>query len=173
MKQSSPISISSFLFVVFSSVVVDVNSFSVVCQTPTSSSRFSTATTSTQLRSSSPSGGDDQEEENKPQGLVLDGLDDQLQKMKGQFQSYELDYLAAAKKRAEQKVASVEGGARDDDWKSLADEKKDLYGEIDDWENSKKEAGNVDSQILMFTEPSKGDGEDGEGGEDEPKLLLF
>ena len=134
-----------------------------------------TTTTTTQLRSSTPSegGGEDQEENTKPQGLVLDGLDDQLQKMKGQFQSYELDYLAAAKKRAEQKVASVEGGAKDEHWKNLADEKKDLYGEIDDWENSKKEAGNIDSQILMFTDPSK-DGEgDGEGGDDEPKLLLF
>ena len=39
-----------------------------------------------------------------------------------------------------------------------------------DWENSMKEAGNMDSQILMFTDPPADDeGEDAE----EPKLLLF
>ena len=147
--------------------IVVVNSFSIVA----SQSRVSSFKTTTQL----PSEADDENQE-REQGLVLDGLDDQMNKMKGQFEGYELDYLAAARKRAELKVESVNDASRDEDWQKIADEKKEAYGEIDDWENSAKEAGNVDSQILMFTDPAPGDGDDGEdgdGGSEEPKLLLF
>jgi hypothetical protein len=122
-----------------------------------------------------PAGGGEQEE--PVIGLVLTGLDDQLRKVKGQFETYEMDYLAAAKRRAELKVQSIESGAKDEDWQELAQEKKGLFGEIDDWENAKKEAGNVDSQILMFTTPpppaTDDDADGGGGNSDEPKLLLF
>jgi hypothetical protein len=112
----------------------------------------------------------DENKEEEPKGLVLEGLDKELSKMASKSPSYEMDYLAAAKKRSEEKRESVNSGARDEDWKNLAEEKEETVGKIDDWENSQKEAGNTDSQILMFTEPSA-DGEKGE--DDEPKLLLF
>ena len=144
-----------------------VNSFSIVA----SQSLVSSFKTTTRLASEA-----NDENQEQEQGLVLDGLDDQMNKMKGQFEGYELDYLAAARKRAELKVASVNDSSKDEDWQQIADEKKEAYGEIDDWENSKKEAGNVDSQILMFTDSSE-DGDDDEGGDGgdsgEQKLLLF
>ena len=87
-----------------------------------------------------------------------------------------IDFLAAAKARAAAQVQSNNDVAGNDEWLTLADEKKEQFGEIDDWENSQKEAGNADSQILMFTEPTPSEeGEDGsgEGDDDEPKLLLF
>ena len=104
-------------------------------------------------------------------GLKLDGLDQEMSKMSSKFSFSESDYLAAARKRAEMKAESSNAGASDDDWKQVADEKAEKYGNIDDWENSMKEAGNSDSQILMFTDPPVEGDEDGEGGE--PKLMLF
>eukprot|EP00536_Pseudo-nitzschia_multiseries_P000536 jgi/Psemu1/300133/fgenesh1_kg.6_\ len=83
-----------------------------------------------------------------------------------------IDFLANAKARAAAQLESNNNVAGDEDWTNLAEEKKEQFGEIDDWENSMKEAGNADSQILMFTDPPA-DGEDGEGEDDEPKLLLF
>ena len=44
------------------------------------------------------------------------------------------------------------------------------HGEFDDWEESAKEAGNLDSQILLPQLPDEDD--DGEGGGAEPTLLL-
>lgn len=103
------------------------------------------------------------------EGLVLDGLDQEMDKVASKFAFSESEFLAAAKKRAEQRVESKNASAQDDDWKTLAEEKKTTYGEIDDWENSTKEAGNTDSQILMFIEPPA----DGDPDGDVPKLLLF
>jgi hypothetical protein len=106
------------------------------------------------------------------EGLVLDGLDKEMNQFASSYAFTETDFLAAARKRAEEKRASVNSGANDEDWKKIAGEKKEQVGEIDDWENSRKEAGNADSQILMFTEPpADGEDEEGEGGD--PKLLLF
>mmetsp|Transcript_21824 Transcript_21824/g.35126 ORF Transcript_21824/g.35126 Transcript_21824/m.35126 type:complete len:165 (-) Transcript_21824:621-1115(-) len=104
----------------------------------------------------------------KEPGLVLDGLDKEMSQMASKFSFTESDFLAAAKKRAQERVESKNSSAKDSDWKNLAEQKKEEVGEIDDWENSMKEAGNEDSQILMFSE-SGGDDDDGE----EPKLLLF
>ena len=106
------------------------------------------------------------------EGLVLDGLDKKMNEFRTEYSFTEADYLAAARKRAEERKASVNSGASDEDWQNIADEKESQFGKVDDWENSVKEAGNVDSQILMFTDPpADGEGEDGEGGGD--KLLLF
>ena len=114
----------------------------------------------------------DENKEEEPKGLVLEGLDKELTKIARKAPSYEMDYLAAARKRSEEKRESVNSGAKDEDWTNLANEKEESVGKIDDWENAQKEAGNSDSQILMFTEPSSSsDEEKGEG--DEPKLLLF
>ena len=112
------------------------------------------------------------EEEN--QGLVLEGLGQEMAKMSTKYSFTESDFLAAARKRAEQKVESSNAGASDEEWKKIAREKQEEFGEIDDWENSKKEAGNADSQILMFTDgPAEDDDSEGGEGGGEQKLLLF
>jgi hypothetical protein len=113
----------------------------------------------------------DDENEHIDNDLVLDGLDQEMGNMASKFSFSELDFLAAAKKRAEARVISKNASAGDDDWKTLAEERKTNYGEIDDWENSMKEAGNQDSQILMFTDPSANGEDDGEDAE--RTLLLF
>ena len=117
------------------------------------------------------SSGDDNADSGAEEGLLLNGLDQEMSKMSSKFSFSESDYLAAARKRAEQKAASSNAGASDEEWKRVANEKKEQFGEIDDWENSVKEAGNSDSQILMFSDDSSSEGEEGDGGE--PKLLLF
>ncbi|KAL3922419.1 MAG: hypothetical protein SGILL_002215 [Bacillariaceae sp.] len=144
-----------------------VSSFSAKTSRPT----FHTATSRISHLYSTEQPRDGTTSENDNDGLVLDELDQEMGKMASKFAFSESDFLAAAKKRAAERVESVNSSAADSDWKNLAAEKKSEMGEIDDWENSQKEAGNEDSQILMFTEPS----EDGEGGGDdgEPKLLLF
>lgn len=116
-------------------------------------------------------GGGPEPAEEDDQGLILSDLDQQMGQMRSKYPTSENEFLAAARQRALEKRASVEGGASDGDWQNLAEEKKEKFGEIDDWENSQKEAGNSDSQILMFTEPEGGEGEDGEDAD--PKLLLF
>jgi hypothetical protein len=93
----------------------------------------------------------------------------QLQQFKSKYPTSESDYLAAARERAKARTPSKERMATDDDWMAVAEEKKQQFGEIDDWEDSKREAGNMDSQILMPLLPD----EDGDGEDDEPKLLLF
>lgn len=110
--------------------------------------------------------------------LVLGDVESEMQSVRknsgADFDFGAIDFLAAAKARAAAQVESNNNVAGDEAWQTLAEEKREQFGEIDDWENSQKEAGNADSQILMFTEAPK-DGEDGEDGEgdDEPKLLLF
>jgi hypothetical protein len=115
---------------------------------------------------------EDNNEQEETDGLVLDGLDKEMSKMSSKYAFTESDYLAAARKRAELKMESSNSGATDEEWMGVADEKKEQMGEIDDWENAVKEAGNTDSQILMFTDgPAEDDDEDSEGGGE--KLLLF
>mmetsp|Transcript_43164 Transcript_43164/g.104404 ORF Transcript_43164/g.104404 Transcript_43164/m.104404 type:complete len:95 (+) Transcript_43164:221-505(+) len=94
-----------------------------------------------------------------------------MSEFRTEYSFTEADYLAAARKRAEERKASVNSGASDEDWQKIADEKESQVGKIDDWENAVKEAGNSDSQILMFTEPpADAKGEEGKGDD---KLLLF
>jgi hypothetical protein len=115
------------------------------------------------------------EEDNNEEGegLVLDGLDKEMSKMPSDYNFGGIDFLAAARKRAEEKPESANAGATAEEWLKMADTKKEQFGNIDDWENSRKEAGNADSQILMFTEPPAEE-EDIDGEDDgEPKLLLF
>jgi hypothetical protein len=96
----------------------------------------------------------------------------QMNKLRSKYPTAEADYLAAARARGAQKATSQAHKATDDDWQAMADEKKTIFGDVDDWEDSKKEAGNIDSQILIPMDfDSSGDGQDGE--DDEPKLLLF
>lgn len=149
---------------------------SILCLLPTLASSFivrnqisSTFRPSTFVISSSESS--DNQEENS-EGLVFENLDKEMSKMSSKYSFTESDYLAAARKRAEMKMESSNSGASDEEWQGMANEKKEQLGDIDDWENSVKEAGNADSQILMFTDPPA-DSDDGDGEDDEPKLLLF
>jgi hypothetical protein len=118
-----------------------------------------------QLRALPPTPNDDSGGSSSEGGLILNGLDREMNQVASKSSFSAIDVLAAAKKRAQERPESRNEMAGDGDWKDLAEEKKDQFGEIDDWENSMKEAGNVDSQILMLTEPTSDD----EG----PKLLLF
>ncbi|CAJ1958620.1 unnamed protein product [Cylindrotheca closterium] len=139
---------------------------------PTLASAFSLAplcrTGSTTLLRADASSSAEEEDD----GLVLDGLDKKMNQFKTEYSFSESDYLAAARKRAEERKESVNSGASDEDWKKMAETKESQFGKVDDWDNSVKEAGNADSQILMFTDPPA-DGEGGEEGESGDKLLLF
>ena len=123
--------------------------------------------------------GDDDTEEDEEPSLVIgsDTIAKEMQTVKqaGDYDFGQIDFLALAKQRAQDKPASQNNVGTDADWTTLAAQKKEQFGEIDDWENSQKEEGNADSQILMFTDPppssSDGDGDNNE--DDEPKLLLF
>jgi hypothetical protein len=101
--------------------------------------------------------------------LSASDINAQMAKLRNKYPTSEADYLAAARARNAAKQASSEGTASDADWRQIAAEKKEAVGEIDDWESSKSEAGNSDSQILIPLTSSVG--EDGE--EEEPKLMLF
>jgi len=129
-----------------------------------------TALYSTEDSSTSTSSNAEEDEEPR---LILDSevMNQQLNQMKSKYPTAEADYLAAARKRAEQKLESVNHMATDEEWQGLDQEvKKQTGGNIQDgWEASLKEAGDAEtSQILISTEL------EGEEGEDppEPTLLL-
>lgn len=108
---------------------------------------------------------DDENGEMKRLLLSQEEIAQKMNQLRSKYPTSEADYLAAARARNEAKLASTARSATEDDWKRVASEKKQLYGEQDDWEESAKEAGNIDSQILL---PMMD--EEGEGGE--PTLLL-
>jgi hypothetical protein len=97
--------------------------------------------------------------------LSQEEIAQKMNQLRSKYPTSEADYLAAARARNEAKLASAERQATEDDWMRVAREKKEMYGDQDDWEASAKEAGNIDSQILL---PMLD--EEGEGGE--PTLLL-
>lgn len=96
--------------------------------------------------------------------LSQEEIAEKMNQLRSKYPTSEADYLAAARARNEAKLPSAERTASEEDWQRVAKEKKQLYGEQDDWEESAKEAGNIDSQILL---PMM---DDEEGGE--PSLLL-
>jgi hypothetical protein len=97
--------------------------------------------------------------------LILDTnvVAQQMAGLRSKYPTAEADYLAAARARAAMKVESKNDEATDKDWKSVKEVVKPK--DDDDWEISAKEAGNIDSQILI---PLMND-----DGDDEPKLMLF
>ena len=120
--------------------------------------------------------GDDGDDEEPPKELVLDNIEGQMAQLRSKYPTSEADYLAAARARNAAKVQSTTRSASDEDWmkaKQAAAEK--AGGAIkDDWDNSLKDAGNADSQILIPIELTEGEGGDGDGeGGDDPKLMLF
>jgi len=133
--------------------------------------------TDLRMSSSPDASGDGDDEEPR---LVLGDMGTEMKNVRTdsnvEYDFGAIDFLAAAKARAAAQVESNNNVAGDEAWQTLAEEKKEQFGEIDDWENAQKEAGNADSQILMFSEPAVEEGEsegDGDGEDDEPKLLLF
>ena len=115
-----------------------------------------------------------------PSSLILDTdtVNQQMNQLKSKYPTAEADYLAAARKRAAEKTASVNDMSTDEEWFE-ANKKKSLIGDgsEDEWEKSLEEAGNADSQILIPMSASI----DGEGGDDnngdgnggpEPTLLI-
>mmetsp|Transcript_21142 Transcript_21142/g.31359 ORF Transcript_21142/g.31359 Transcript_21142/m.31359 type:complete len:164 (+) Transcript_21142:155-646(+) len=112
---------------------------------------------------------DEQEKDEEPTLLIGKDLDKELKQFKSKYPTSEADFLAAARKRADEKRESVNSLAKDEDWNAVAEQRKD--DKPDDWENALEEAGNVDSQILLPDLPTEDADEDGE--EPEPQLLLF
>ncbi|GKY94837.1 hypothetical protein MPSEU_000448900 [Mayamaea pseudoterrestris] len=100
-----------------------------------------------------------------PNELILDTatVAQQMAGLRSKYPTSEADYLAAARARAAAKAASKNDEATDEDWVTV--KQKVQPKEDDDWEISAKEAGNIDSQILI---PLMN-----EDGDDEPKLMLF
>jgi hypothetical protein len=109
-----------------------------------------------------------------------------MQKLRSKYPVSESAYLAAAKARSQQQMESQERQATDEDYQKIQQEKLAQFGStgwiVDDWEASRKEAGNVESQILIpipnptSTSSSRlggGTGGDDNGEDEEPKLLLF
>ena len=111
-----------------------------------------------------------QDNDNDAEGLLLSANDvnAQMAKLRSKYPTSEADYLAAARARNVAKQASSERTATDADWRNIAAEKKQAVGEVDDWESSKLEAGNSDSQILIPLMSTNTD-----DGDEEPKLMLF
>jgi hypothetical protein len=106
-------------------------------------------------------------------GLILSDIDVQMAKLRSKYPTSEADYLALARARNAAKAASVNEGASDTDWHHVAAEARERSGAVDDWEVAAKEAGNVDSQILIPIELMEGDSSADGGDPDEPKLMLF
>lgn len=98
-------------------------------------------------------------------GLILDAaaMAQQMAGLRSKYPTAEADYLAAARARAAQKAESKNNEATDEDWRQVKEKTK--MKDDDDWEISAKEAGNIDSQILI---PLMNDDDD-----EEPKLMLF
>ena len=111
-----------------------------------------------------------QDNDNNAEELLLSASDvnAQMAKLRSKYPTSEADYLAAARARNVAKQASSERTATDADWRNIAAEKKQAVGEVDDWESSKLEAGNSDSQILIPLMSTNT-----EDGDEEPKLMLF
>ena len=113
--------------------------------------------------------------DNEPDELVLGNalLEDQMKSLRTKFPTTEADYLAAARKRAEEARASMNSAASDEEWMAMAAQQQQKQGndDDDDWESSlQDQAGNEESQILI-PKVETNDEEDGE--DDEPKLLLL
>jgi hypothetical protein len=114
---------------------------------------------------------DDNDDKSPPPSpsLIVHGeaMEQQMAILRSKYPTSESAYLAAARARNDAKIASREESASDRDWKDMQQQKQQAVGDIDDWAESAKEAGNIDSQILLPSLPEE------DGDDDEPKLLLF
>mmetsp|Transcript_21437 Transcript_21437/g.25869 ORF Transcript_21437/g.25869 Transcript_21437/m.25869 type:complete len:174 (-) Transcript_21437:117-638(-) len=163
------------IFLLSTSFPDEVVSFTAV-ELPATAFVGSKSTTTTIFSDPNYYGAPEEAEDEEPK-LMLDNLGDQMQEMNSKYPTSESAYLEASRKRAEAyrqgQLESNNDGATDAEWQQMADAKSAAMGDNvqDDWEASLAEAGNADSQILMFTNEGGDGGEDGE--DEEPKLLLF
>lgn len=114
----------------------------------------------------------DEQEPQEQQGLYLgNDVEEQMRSLQSKFPTSEADYLAAARKRAQEARASINNEASDEDWKEVA---QSSMTSDDGWESSIAEAGNEESesQILIPKMPSEFLEEGDDGEEEEPTLLL-
>jgi len=147
------------------------------------------------MYSSSPEQDESAESQSEPSLFLGNGesIENEMKKAKidaGEYDFGQIDYLALARQRAAAQVESNNNQSKDEEWIALSNEKKKLSGGVgfdddpsqmetdndnaddSDWENSQQndDAGNAESNSLIYTEPPPSTGED---GDDEPKLLLF
>ena len=110
-----------------------------------------------------------QEEEPK---LITENIQENLTELSRKYPTSAIDYLAAARKRAELKVESQNTASSDADWATLADEKVQS-GEPggDGWDASMSDEESQESSIIIPMNLESAPGS--EGDDDEPKLLLF
>jgi hypothetical protein len=105
--------------------------------------------------------------EEPAQGLYLgDDVEEQIKSLTSKFPTSEADYLAAARKRAEEARASINNEASDEDWQQVAHHDATTIND-DGWESSIA----LESEILLPKLPTQG-GKDGGEEEEEPTLLL-
>mmetsp|Transcript_2496 Transcript_2496/g.5437 ORF Transcript_2496/g.5437 Transcript_2496/m.5437 type:complete len:209 (-) Transcript_2496:275-901(-) len=70
------------------------------------------------------------------QSISLSSSQDSISSVESTIPSFEADYLAAARKRAAAKKASMNAAAKDDDWKTIQEQIREEHGieSEDDWE---------------------------------------
>jgi hypothetical protein len=135
-------------------------------------------TAMTPLRATSDDGVDEAaaaaaENEPAPSLLLGNDIEQQMATLRSKYPTTEADYLSAARARSAAKAESTSHG-NEEDWKTLAAEKKRAGEVMDDaWEASKLEAGNADSQILIPMLDTDNSDNDSDGDPEEPKLLLW
>ena len=104
--------------------------------------------------------------------LITEDINEKLESLKSQYPTSAVDYLAAARKRAEEARASVNSASTDEEWMELA-QKNNAASSDDGWEASLADAASAENQILIPSEFQTIDGEGDSDDEDEPKLLIF
>jgi hypothetical protein len=95
-----------------------------------------------------------------------DDVEEQIKSLTSKFPTSEADYLAAARKRAEEARTSINNEASDEDWQQVAHHDATTIND-DGWESSIA----LESEILLPKLPTQG-GKDGGEEEEEPTLLL-
>eukprot|EP00529_Nitzschia_sp_RCC80_P037421 CAMPEP_0113486516 /NCGR_PEP_ID=MMETSP0014_2-20120614/25037_1 /TAXON_ID=2857 /ORGANISM="Nitzschia sp." /LENGTH=154 /DNA_ID=CAMNT_0000380191 /DNA_START=91 /DNA_END=555 /DNA_ORIENTATION=- /assembly_acc=CAM_ASM_000159 len=70
------------------------------------------------------------------QSISLSSSQDSISSVESTIPSFEADYLAAARKRAAARKASMNAAAKDDDWKTIQEQIREEHGieSEDDWE---------------------------------------
>lgn len=128
----------------------------------------------------------------EPSLIISDDMQGEMARATSGIELGGIDYLALARQRAAARVESNNSMSNDADWLNLAEAKKAEMGDMaeyatdDDWEKSLEDEGSMsDSAALgmgvkmeeaeggmMVTEGGLVVDSMGEGGEDEPQLLL-
>lgn len=128
----------------------------------------------------------------EPSLLITDNMSQEMARATSGVELGGIDYLALARQRAAARVESNNSQSTDADWVELAEEKKRQLGEMaeyaddEDWEKSLDDEGSLSdaASLGMGVKLEEGEGgvmmtegglvvdNYGEGGGDEPQLLL-